>query len=52
MSKPNFIVHLRGYDVYYSTGCFTLDPQPNLITLQYIVSYLIDEGFVNVDEYF
>jgi|688.fasta_scaffold382552_3 hypothetical protein len=48
--KSNFIAHLRGHDVYYVNGCFTLDPLPDLVTLQTIVSYLIDEGFVNVDE--
>ena len=51
-SDSNFIINLRGYDIYYSNGCFTLDPLPDLITLQNIVSYLIDEGFVNVDENF
>jgi hypothetical protein len=50
--KSNFIAHLRGHDVYYANGCFTLDPLPDLVTLQTIVSYLIDEGFVNVDESF
>jgi len=48
MQTPTFIAHLRGYDVYYSNGCFTLDPQPDLVTLQSIVSYLVAEGFINV----
>lgn len=48
---PKFIARLRGYDVYYINGCFTLDPSPNdFVTLQSIVSYLASEGFINLDE--
>lgn len=49
---PKFIANLRGYDIYYGNGCFTLDPLPDLVTLQNIISYLIDEGFVNPEECF
>ncbi len=48
----HFVVNLRGYDVYYNNGCFTLDPLPDLLTLQNIVSYLISEGFINDEEDF
>ena len=51
MQAPTFIARLRGYDVYYSNGCFTLDPLPaDIAELQSIVSYLVSEGFVNPDE--
>ena len=48
--KSKYIVYFNGYDVYYSNGCFTLDPLPDLSTLQNIVSYLVAEGFVNFDD--
>ncbi len=51
-SDSHFVVNLRGYDIYYNNGCFTLDPLPDVMTLQNIVSYLINEGFINVDEDF
>ncbi len=51
MQSPTFITRLRGYDVYYCNGCFTLDPLPvDIIELQSIVSYLVSEWFVNPDE--
>jgi hypothetical protein len=51
MQTSKFIARLNGYDVYYGNGCFTLDPLPDKIsTLQSIVSYLVSEGFVNIDE--
>lgn len=52
MNASDFIVNLRGYDVYYSGGCFTLDPLPDLNTLQTIIRYLIDEGFININDCF
>lgn len=47
--KAQYVIHFNGYDVYYSNGCFTLNPLPDFNTLQKIVSYLVAEGFVNED---
>jgi hypothetical protein len=47
----SYLMHLNGYDIFYKEGCFTLDPMPDLCTLQAIVSYLIAEGFIQ-DENF
>ena len=51
-ADSNFVVKFRGYNIYYNSGCFTLEPLPDLMTLQNIVSYLIAEGFINIDENF
>jgi hypothetical protein len=52
MTEQTPIMHLNGHDVYYENGTFTFDPLPDLPTLQRLVSYLVSEGFINLDEIF